>query len=79
MTDATSLDRLADVVLPPAVAWWPPAPGWLVAGAVVVGLVLRAAWTARRRRQANAAVSPRGAPSAVACARRARRPSCRRW
>lgn len=27
---ATSLDRLHDLVLPPAVPWWPPAPAWYV-------------------------------------------------
>lgn len=26
--DPTSLDRLHDLVQPPAVPWWPPAPGW---------------------------------------------------
>lgn len=27
-TDPYSLDRLADVVTPEPVLWWPPAPGW---------------------------------------------------
>jgi hypothetical protein len=27
-TDATSLDRLHDIVTPTAIPWWPPAPGW---------------------------------------------------
>jgi len=27
---ATSLDRLHDIVQPPPVPWWPPAPGWYV-------------------------------------------------
>jgi hypothetical protein len=26
--DPTSLDRLHDLVLPPAAPWWPPAPAW---------------------------------------------------
>jgi len=26
--DPTSLDRLHDLVLPPPIPWWPPAPGW---------------------------------------------------
>lgn len=29
-TDAASLDRLHDIVLPPQVPWWPLAPGWYV-------------------------------------------------
>jgi hypothetical protein len=28
-TDAASLARLHDIVMPPAVPWWSPAPGWL--------------------------------------------------
>jgi len=51
---ATSLDRLHDIALPPAVAWWPPAPGWYV----VIALVLvAAAWMMLRgweRWQSNA-------------------------
>lgn len=26
--DPTSLDRMHDLVAPPPVPWWPPAPGW---------------------------------------------------
>jgi hypothetical protein len=51
--DPASLDRLHDVVSPPAVSWWPLAPGWI--GLAVVLLVL-GAWLlgrARRRRQHN--------------------------
>ena len=35
-TPATSLDRLHDLVLPPAVPWWTLAPGWYVAFAVLI-------------------------------------------
>jgi Domain of unknown function (DUF4381) len=35
MNDATSLDRLHDIVLPAPVAWWPPAPGWYAALALL--------------------------------------------
>lgn len=40
--DPTSLDRLRDIVAPPAAPWWPPAPGWYVVlgGALVVLLAL---------------------------------------
>lgn len=42
--DPTSLDRLHDLVPPPAVPWWPPAPGWywvlgLLAVLALVGVV----------------------------------------
>jgi Domain of unknown function (DUF4381) len=37
--DATSLDRLHDVIVPPPVPWWPPAPGWVVIG-FLLALVL---------------------------------------
>ena len=38
--DAASLDRLHDIVTPPPIPWWPPAPGWYVVGAIVLILVL---------------------------------------
>jgi len=44
-TDATSLDRLNDLVVPPAVPWWPLAPGWYV---VLVLLALATAWLSWR-------------------------------
>lgn len=46
--DPTSLDRLHDLVLPPDVPWWPPAPGWY---ALFVLLALAYAWLALRRWQ----------------------------
>jgi hypothetical protein len=52
--DPASLDRLNDLVPPPAVAWWPPAPGWYV---VLALLTLAAAWLGWRfwkRRRADA-------------------------
>ncbi len=41
-TNATSLDRLHDLVVPAAVPWWPPAPGWywLLAFVLLVSLTL---------------------------------------
>lgn len=40
--DPTSLDRLHDIVAPPPVPFWPPAPGWycVLALGVALGLVL---------------------------------------
>lgn len=51
---ATSLDRLHDIVLPPEVSWWPPAPGvWLILAAVLA-FVLLLAFRAWRRWRSNA-------------------------
>ena len=38
--DATSLDRLHDVMTPSPAPWWPPAPGWywLIGALLVVGV-----------------------------------------
>jgi Domain of unknown function (DUF4381) len=39
--DATSLDRLHDIVQAPEAPWWPPAPGWFwLAGGLIILLVL---------------------------------------
>jgi uncharacterized protein DUF4381 len=43
--DPTSLENLFDIVAPPPVPWWPPAPGWFVVGGVLLVLVF---WGARR-------------------------------
>lgn len=43
--DATSLSRLNDLVEPPSVAWWPPAPGWYFVLAILGGVL---AWLAYR-------------------------------
>ncbi|RBP35368.1 uncharacterized protein DUF4381 [Roseimicrobium gellanilyticum] len=44
-SDPTSLDRLHDIVPPPAVPWWPPAPAWYwvlgLLGIAVVVFLLR--------------------------------------
>jgi hypothetical protein len=60
-TDPGSLDRLHDIVTPPPVPWWPPAPGWWVVGAVVAALLGVAAWAAlarwRRDRYRRAALA----------------------
>jgi Domain of unknown function (DUF4381) len=50
----TSLERLHDVVLPAAVPWWPPAPGWYVVLALLLALAGWLAWRIWRSRRANA-------------------------
>ncbi|MES2708016.1 MAG: DUF4381 domain-containing protein [Verrucomicrobiota bacterium] len=55
--DPTSLDRLHDLVVPPPVPWWPPAPGWywvlgtlaVVAAVAAIRLFLR--WQHNRYRR----------------------------
>src|SRR5262245_28612494 len=47
-TDPASLDRLHDIVVPPGVPWWPPAPAWYwFLGALTIFLLLALAWFAR--------------------------------
>jgi Domain of unknown function (DUF4381) len=52
--DPTSLENLFDIVVPPPVSWWPPAPGWFVVGGVMLVLVFWGAWWAWRRWRAAA-------------------------
>lgn len=58
--DPGSLDRLHDIVTPPPVPWWPPAPGWYAVGAAALALLAFAAWKAvahwRRNRYRRAAL-----------------------
>jgi hypothetical protein len=42
--DPTSLDNLFDIVVPPPVSWWPPAPGWYVIGGLAIALAVWGAW-----------------------------------
>src|SRR5262245_52349452 len=55
--DSASLARLHDIVVPPAVGWWPPAPGWywLLGFAVLAALALLlhgfAVWQRNRYRR----------------------------
>lgn len=60
-SDPTSLDRLHDIVPPPAVPWWPPAPAWywvlgLLCVAAVV-LLLRAFMRWQRNRYRREALA----------------------
>jgi hypothetical protein len=54
MADPADLSNLRDLVLPPAVALWPPAPGWWVVAAVAVvsTAILSVAAVVRHRRNA---------------------------
>lgn len=51
---ATSLDLLHDLVAPPDVAWWPPAPGWYVVIAILLlgGILVLARLVSRYRADA---------------------------
>jgi hypothetical protein len=53
-TDATSLDRLHDLVLPPLLPWWPRAPGWYVLLALLSLAVVWISWRYWKRWRANA-------------------------
>ena len=37
--DPASLEHLHDIIVPPPVSMWPPAPGWYVIGAVLLVLL----------------------------------------
>jgi hypothetical protein len=52
--DAASLDRLHDIITPPPIPWWPPAPGWYVLTAILLVLVLGLVLRFWRRWRANA-------------------------
>jgi hypothetical protein len=72
-SDATSLARMHDLALPPAIGWWPLASAWY---ALIVLLLFAAGWIARRywiwwkangyRRQALALLETAEGPCAVA-------------
>ncbi|MBN9085288.1 MAG: DUF4381 domain-containing protein [Reyranella sp.] len=52
MSDPTDLSNLRDIVVPPDVSFWPPAPGWWAVGAVcavAAGVAVAAAARHRRR------------------------------
>jgi hypothetical protein len=51
---STSLDRLHDLVLPPAVPWWPLATGWYVVMAIILVFLLVFAYRTWESWKANA-------------------------
>ncbi len=54
MSDPADLSNLRDIVVPPEVALWPPAPGWwiLLAGGIAMAAILAGMIIARHRRNA---------------------------
>jgi len=50
---AASLQNLNDIVLPPAVDWWPLAPGWYVLAGLLVLVLAWFGYRSVRRWQAN--------------------------
>jgi hypothetical protein len=54
MGDQADLSRLADIVVPAAIAWWPPAPGWWILGAALVAAIAILTGNAIRRYRHNA-------------------------
>lgn len=54
MSDPSDLSNLRDIVVPPEVALWPPAPGWwiLLAGGLAMAAILAGMIVARHRRNA---------------------------
>lgn len=54
MSDPADLSNLRDIVVPPEVAFWPPAPGWwvLMAGGIAVAAILAGMAVAQYRRNA---------------------------
>lgn len=52
-TDATSLDRLHDIIMPAPAPWWPPAPGWYWVLGLMIVMLLAALITGLIRWQHN--------------------------
>ena len=52
MSDPADLSNLRDIVVPPEVALWPPAPGWwiLLAGGIAMAAIFAGMIVARYRR-----------------------------
>jgi hypothetical protein len=52
--DPGSLDNFHDIIVPPPVPFWPPAPGWYGVAAVLAAGLIHALWCWWRRWRANA-------------------------
>ncbi len=53
-SDPGDLARMADLVLPPAISFWPPAAGIWIVGGAAAGMLALAGWRALRRYRADA-------------------------
>jgi hypothetical protein len=75
--DPTGLDRLHDIVAPPPVPWWPPAPAWywvmgfLLGGVLVLLLLALVRWQRDRYRREALAELVRQEPALLEPATRA--------
>lgn len=54
MADPASLQNLHDIVIPPSIPWWPPAPGWYAVAACVAMGIAWFAWLRFRQWRADA-------------------------
>jgi Domain of unknown function (DUF4381) len=52
--DPGSLANLRDIMVPPAVPFWPPAPGIWIIGAALLAMLAIAAWRGMKRYRTNA-------------------------
>ena len=53
MSDPASLQNLHDIVVPPPVPWWPPAPGWYAVAAVGCAALVVLAYQSWKRWRRN--------------------------
>ncbi len=53
-SDTSSLDNLHNIVVPTAVPWWPPAPGWWIVCAFLLVVLIVAGFRAWRIWRGNA-------------------------
>ena len=54
MNDQADLSHLADIAMPPPIAWWPPAPGWWILAVALAAAIAILACGAIRRYRRNA-------------------------